>query len=57
MEPDLVRVMPLDAIPERKIWLVTHDAAAARPAVVAVSKHLVEILGRMFASATSQART
>jgi len=57
MEPDLVRVMPLDAIPERKIFLVTHDAAAARPAVAAVSKHLVEILGRMFASATSQART
>jgi DNA-binding transcriptional LysR family regulator len=48
-EPGLARVMTLDDIPERKIWLVTHDAAATRPAVIAVSKHLVAILERTFA--------
>jgi DNA-binding transcriptional LysR family regulator len=52
-EPGLVRVMTLDDIPERKIWLVTHDAAAERPAVIAVSKHVADIIGRMFASAQS----
>jgi len=53
-EPGLVRVMSLDAIPERKIWLVTHAAAAERPAVIAVSEHVAGILGRMFASAQSK---
>jgi DNA-binding transcriptional LysR family regulator len=48
-EPGLVRVMVLDAIPERKMWLVTHDEASTRPAVVVVSRQIVTIFERVFA--------
>jgi DNA-binding transcriptional LysR family regulator len=46
-EPDLERVLVLDAIPKRKLWLVTHEAAGDRPAVRLVSQHVRSILGRL----------
>ena len=52
-EPGLVRIATLDHIEPRKVWLVTHDAAASRPAVVAVSKEIVAIFERLFANPQS----
>lgn len=48
-EPLLERVLVLEAIPKRKVWLVTHEAASERPAVRVVSERIVSILARLFA--------
>jgi DNA-binding transcriptional LysR family regulator len=49
-EPELERILVLDAIPPRKVWLVSHDVAMARPAVQVVSAHLASVLARVFAT-------
>jgi DNA-binding transcriptional LysR family regulator len=46
-EPDLERVLVLDAIPKRKLWLVAHEATRDRPAVRVVSQHVRSILARL----------
>jgi DNA-binding transcriptional LysR family regulator len=53
-EPGLVRVATLDDLPPRKVWLVLHDVAKARPAVVAVSNQVIAIFERWFANAQSR---
>ena len=47
-EPGLERGAHLEAIPKRKLWLVTHEEASARPAVRVVSQQILSILGRVF---------
>ncbi len=47
-EPDLARLLVLESIPRRKLWLVTPAAANRRPAVRVVSEAIVEILERVF---------
>ena len=46
--PALERLFVLEAIPKRKLFLVTHEAAQARPAVRIVSERIAEILARLF---------
>jgi DNA-binding transcriptional LysR family regulator len=46
-EPGLERVRILD-VPERKVWLVTHDAVAGRPAVEVVAARIAAIFASFF---------
>jgi DNA-binding transcriptional LysR family regulator len=48
-EAGLERLFVLDAVPKRKIWLVTHESAAERPAVGVVAAHMATLLVRVFA--------
>jgi DNA-binding transcriptional LysR family regulator len=48
-DPSLCRLFVLDALPKRKIWVVTHEAAMDRPAVRAVAEHIAAIFARAFA--------
>lgn len=48
-EPGLERVLALDALPRRKIWLVTHEATSQRPAVRVVVAHVIAVFERLFA--------
>lgn len=48
-EPALERLMILESIPKRKLWLVTPEAAGTRPAVRVVADRIAEIVGRLFA--------
>jgi DNA-binding transcriptional LysR family regulator len=45
-EPGLARVLVLDEIPERPVWLVSHAEAAARPAVKVVGDRIASIFAR-----------
>jgi len=47
-EPALERALVLDAVPLRKVWLVTHEATRERPAVDVVATEVASILGRIF---------
>jgi DNA-binding transcriptional LysR family regulator len=47
-EPALERVLDLEAIPKRKVWLVAHESALERPAVRVVQRELAAICGRLF---------
>jgi DNA-binding transcriptional LysR family regulator len=47
-EPALERVLSLEAIPKRKVWLVTHPTTGDRPAVRVVFDRLVSIFERVF---------
>jgi DNA-binding transcriptional LysR family regulator len=48
-EPALRRALVLDAVPVRKLWLVTHEASSESLAVGIVSTRMASILGRIFA--------
>jgi len=48
-EKTLERAMVLDAVPARKIWLVTHEATSERPAVRLVAEQIALLLRRVFA--------
>jgi DNA-binding transcriptional LysR family regulator len=48
-EAGLERLFVLDAIPKRKIWLVTHESAAERPSVGVVAAQIATLLARVFA--------
>lgn len=48
-EPALRRALVLDAVPARKLWIVTHEASRAGLAVGLVSSRMASILGRIFA--------
>jgi DNA-binding transcriptional LysR family regulator len=48
-ERGLDQLFEIDRAGKRKIWLVAHDAAAKRPEVRVVSKHIVAIFERVFA--------
>ena len=45
----LERLLVLEAIPKRKIWLVAHEAADRREAVRVVAQEIRSIAGRIFA--------
>lgn len=47
--PALERVMTLDFVAKRKVWLVTHETSSARPAVRVVADRVGAILARVFA--------
>ena len=47
-EPGLEQLFELDRAGKRKIWLVTHEAAAQRPEVRVVSRHMAAICQRVF---------
>jgi DNA-binding transcriptional LysR family regulator len=47
-DPSLYRLFVLDAIPKRKVWVVTHEAAMDRPAVRVVAQHIIDICARTF---------
>ncbi|HEX7702439.1 MAG TPA: LysR family transcriptional regulator [Kofleriaceae bacterium] len=47
-EAGLERVLVLATIPNRKVWLVMHEAASLRPDVRIVSSHIVSIFDRVF---------
>ena len=47
-EPSLTRVLVLDDLPKRKVWLVTHEASSDRPAVRVVSEQIVALFARIF---------
>jgi DNA-binding transcriptional LysR family regulator len=49
-EPSLERVLVLDHLAKRRVFLVMPEAAAARPAVRVVATHLTSTLGRVFAA-------
>ncbi len=49
-EPALERALVLESVGERKVWLVTHEAASGRPAVELVSAQVASILQRIFAA-------
>lgn len=49
-EPGLERVIALDALGKRKIWLVSPEAASKRPAVRVVADHIAAIFERIFAA-------
>jgi DNA-binding transcriptional LysR family regulator len=46
-EPGLERVLVLDAIAKRKIWLVGHGGAHKRPAVRIVADHVTAIFASL----------
>jgi DNA-binding transcriptional LysR family regulator len=46
-EPGLARVLALDALGKRTIWLVSSEAAAKRPDVRAVADHIRDIFQRV----------
>jgi DNA-binding transcriptional LysR family regulator len=48
-EPTLERAFVLEAVPSRKVWLVTHESARDRPAVEVVAREVASILSRLFA--------
>lgn len=48
-EPALERALVLEAIPHRKVWLVTHESADGRPAIQVVAREMAAVLARMFA--------
>jgi DNA-binding transcriptional LysR family regulator len=47
-EPGLEQLFELERAGKRKIWLVTHDAAAQRPEVRVVSRQIATICQRVF---------
>jgi DNA-binding transcriptional LysR family regulator len=47
-EPELERLFVLDAVPRRKVWLVTHESTAERPSVAVVSRQIASIFERVF---------
>ena len=47
-EPGLERLLVLDAIPKRKLWLVTPEAAGRLPAVSVVVEQITAIFERLF---------
>jgi DNA-binding transcriptional LysR family regulator len=48
-EPGVERVMVLEHIPKRGIWLAVHETAQDRPAVAVVVRQIAAILARVFA--------
>jgi DNA-binding transcriptional LysR family regulator len=48
-EPALERTLVLDAIPKRKVWLVSHETASGRPAVRVVTDQIAAIFRRIVA--------
>jgi DNA-binding transcriptional LysR family regulator len=48
-EPGLERVLALDGLGKRRIWLVSHETAGKRPEVAIVSRHIAAIFARLFA--------
>lgn len=48
-EPELARLFTLESVPPRKVWLVTRETTADRPAVRIVGERIAAIFQRVFA--------